>query len=91
MVNHKEEAEKVLDNPMGSSFSGSQNYYMQGIMHAILSLGDAVAIEDEQIAIIRQEARREAAEELKQRTRSDTSKGAGAQLAELYRWISDNE
>lgn len=89
-MDHKQEAEKVLDNPMGSSFSGSQNYYMQGIIHAILSLGDAAVIEDEQIAVIRQEVRREAAIELRNLTR-ETGKGAGAQLQELYGWIGDNE
>lgn len=89
-MDHKQEAEKILNNPMGGNFSGSQNYYMQGIMHCILSLGDAVAIEDEQIAIIRQEARREAASELRDLTR-ESGKGAGAQLSDLYSWISANE
>ena len=90
-MDHKEEAEKVLDNPMGSGFSGSQNYYMQGVIHAILSLGESTVLEDEEIEIVRQQARREVAAELKQSTRNDTSKGAGAQLAELYKWIADNE
>jgi len=90
-MDHKQEAEKILNNPMGGNFPGAQNYYMQGLMHAVLSLGDATVLEDEQIEMVRQQTRREVAAELKQNTRCDTSKGAGAQLAELYRWIDANE